>query len=105
MESKAAMEIVDKYEYRYQYSNRFAYHPFHAMSMISGGSAALLWTSAIFIVGPKEPKYARGMGFIPLSTFDEALTRAQKIVGNSPRILCTPECFSGGLGVHLHTKS
>jgi hypothetical protein len=45
------------------------------------------------------------MGFIPLSTFDEALTRAQKIVGNSPRILCTPECFSGGLGVHLHTKS
>jgi hypothetical protein len=23
----------------------------------------------------------------------------------NPRILCTPEFFSGGLGVHLHTKT
>jgi hypothetical protein len=105
LESEEAMQIVNKYEYRYQYSNHYAYHPFHAMSMISGGSAALLWTSAVFIVGPKEPGYARGMGFIPTSTFDEALVRAKKIVGKSPRILCTPECFSGGVGVHLHTGS
>ena len=105
IESKAAMEIVAKYEYRYQYSNHFTYHPFHAMSMISGGSAALLWTSAIFMVGPKKPEYARGMGFIPISTFNEAMTRAKKIMGSNPRILCVPECFSGGLGVHLHIKT
>jgi nickel-dependent lactate racemase len=102
--SEDAMQIVDSYEYRYQYSNNFTYHPFHAMSMISGGSATLLWTSAVFIAGVKAPGYARGMGFIPTGTFQEAIDRAKKIVGKNPRILCTPECFSGGVAVHLHIK-
>jgi len=100
--SNEAMEIVDNYDYRYQYSNHFTYHPFHALSMISGGSATLLWTSAVFIVGAKAPEYSRGMGFIPISTFKEALEQAKKIVGKDPRILVTPECFTGGVAVHLH---
>jgi nickel-dependent lactate racemase len=105
VDSDDAMNIVHNYEYRYQYSNHYTYHPFHALSMISGGSASLLWTSAVFIAGAKAPGYARGMGFSPTSTFKEALDRAIKIVGNNPRILCTPECFSGGVAVHLHTKA
>jgi hypothetical protein len=44
------------------------------------------------------------MGFIPVSTFDEAMARAGKIVGKGPRILCTPECFTGGVAVHLHLE-
>jgi lactate racemase len=100
--SEEALDITRNYEYRFRYSNDYTYHPFHAMSMISGGSAALLWTSAVFLVGPKSPGYARGMGFIPVSTFGEALERAKRIVGQNPRILCTPECFSGGVAVHLH---
>lgn len=100
--SHDAARIVDNYDYRYQYSNHYTYHPFHALSMISGGSAALLWTSAVFVAGAKKPGYARGMGFVPVSTFAEALERAKKIVGQNPRILCTPECFSGGVTVHLH---
>jgi nickel-dependent lactate racemase len=103
--SDDAMQIVNNYDYRYQYSNHYTYHPFHALSMISGGSAPLLWTSAVFIAGAKAPGYARGMGFIPTSTFEEALSQAKKIVGKNPRILCTPECFTGGVAVHLHTKS
>ncbi|UCH19657.1 MAG: DUF2088 domain-containing protein [Deltaproteobacteria bacterium] len=102
--SNEALQIAENYDYHYQYSNRYTYHPFHAMSMISGGSAALLWTSAVFVAGAKAPGYARGMGFIPTATFEEALVRATKIVGPKPRILCTPECFSGGVGVHLYTK-
>ncbi len=102
--SDKAMAIVNKYDYRWQYSNRNTYHPFHALSMLSGGSAALLWTSAVYIVGPEAPGYARGMGFVPVKTFSEALAGAEKIVGKRPRILCTPECFSGGVGVHLHLK-
>jgi hypothetical protein len=104
IDSDDAMEIVYKYEYRYKYSNQYAYHPFHALSMISGGSVPLLWTSAVFIAGAKAPSYARGMGFTPTSTFGEALDRAKKIVGKNPNILCTPECFSGGVPVHLHHK-
>jgi hypothetical protein len=73
--------------------------------MISGGSAALLWTSAVFIAGAEAPGYARGMGFIPTSTFEEALDQAKRIVGKNPKILCTPECFSGGVAVHLHMKT
>ncbi len=104
LDSEDAMEIAKNYEYCFQYSNNYTYHPFHAMSMISGGSATLLWTSAVFIAGAKAPSYARGMGFIPTSTFEEAMDSAKKIVGDNPRILCTPEAFSGGVGVHLHLK-
>jgi nickel-dependent lactate racemase len=104
IEAEEAAEIVNHYDYRFQYSNQYTYHPFHAMSMISGGSAALLWTSAVFMPGAKAPGYARGMGFIPTSTFEEAMEKAKKIVGQHPRILCTPECFTGGVAVHLHCK-
>ncbi|MBN2123261.1 MAG: DUF2088 domain-containing protein [Deltaproteobacteria bacterium] len=102
--SKDALAITGKYEYLFQYSNNYTYHPFHAMSMISGGAVPPLWTSGVFVVGPDAPLYARGMGFIPVAGFEEAMSRATKIVGENPRILCTPECFSGGVPVHLHLK-
>ena len=105
LKSDEALRISTTYEYRFQYSNYYTYHPFHAMSMISGGSAALLWTSAVFIVGAKVPGYAREMGFIAVSTFAEAFEQAKKIVGTqNPNVLCTPECFTGGVPVHLYRK-
>jgi hypothetical protein len=104
LESEDAEEIAGRYEYRFQYSNNYTYHPFHAMSMISGGSVPALWTSAVYLVGAQAPLYARGMGFTPLGTFEEAMSRARRHVGKNPRILCTPECFSGGVAVHLHLK-
>jgi nickel-dependent lactate racemase len=100
--SAEALEIITHPEYRFKYSNCFAYHPFHAMSMISGGAVLPQRTSAVFIVGAKAPSYARGMGFIPVSTFKEAMDRAKKLLGANPRILCTPEAFSGGVPVHLY---
>ena len=102
--SEEAVHLASDTEYCFSYSNFFTYHPFHAMSMISGGSVPALRTSAVFMPGAKEPKYARGMGFIPVSTFEEAMQRARMFVGKNPRILCTPECFSGGMPVHLHLK-
>jgi hypothetical protein len=55
----------------------------------------------VIIAGAKAPGYARGMGFVPVATFDDAMKQAERIVGKNPRILCTPDCFSGGAGVHL----
>lgn len=104
LHSEDALNISTNIEYRFSYSNHYTYHPFHAMSMISGGAVPLQRCSAVFLVGPKAPRFARGMGFIPVATFAEAMVRAQKIVGTSPRILCTPEAFSGGVGVHLYRK-
>ena len=104
LESEDAQRISMDNEYRFSYSNHNTYHPFHAMSMISGGSASLLWTSSVYIVGAQAPRFARGMGFKAVNTFNEAMKDAEKYVGKAPRVLCTPECFSGGVPVHLHRK-
>ena len=45
------------------------------------------------------------MGFKTLNKFDEAMNDAKKYVGSNPRILCTPECFSGGMAVNLTINS
>ncbi|MCG8642870.1 MAG: lactate racemase domain-containing protein [Desulfobacterales bacterium] len=102
--SEDARAIVENYEYRFRYSNHYTYHPFHAMSMISGGAVANIRADSVFIVGPKAPRYVRGMGFTPVSTFDEAMQLAQKRVGTHPRILCTPNCFTSGIPAHLYLK-
>lgn len=102
--SDDALRIATDPEYRYKYSNYHTYHPYHAMSMISGGSVPALRTSAVYVAGAKAPGYARGMGFIPTATFDQAMAMATRHVGKNPRILCTPDCFTGGMGVHLHLK-
>lgn len=100
--SDDAYKLATDVEYRFRYSNDYIYHPFHAMSMLSGGSIPVDRCAAVFIVGAKAPKYVRGMGFIPVATYAEAMRRAEKLVGRSPKVLCTPECFSGGVAVHLH---
>ena len=56
MSPEDATAIVKNYEYRFQYSNNYTYHPFHALSMISGGSASLLWTSGVFLPGAKSAR-------------------------------------------------
>ncbi len=70
--------------------------------MIAGGSASLLWTAAVYIVGAEAPGYARGIGLAPVSTFDEAVKAANRHIVKNPRILCTRECLSGSVAVHLH---
>ena len=83
------------------YSSGYTYHPFHAMSMISGGAVPLRWCSQVYVVGAEQPRYARGMGFRTLRTVAGALTDAERYVGSRPRILATPECYSGGMAVNL----
>jgi hypothetical protein len=100
--SPRAEAISTDTDYCFRYSNFFTYHPFHAMSMIAGGAVANRRTSAVFIAGAQSPRHARGMGYIPTRTFEEAMEHAQRIVGRAPRVLCTPEAFSGGVAVHLH---
>lgn len=102
--SEAAKKIQRKYEYLFAYSNFHTYHPFHAMSMISGGAVPNLHTSSVYIVGAQLPKYARGMGFKAVGSVEEALKDAKKYVGTNPKILCTPRCFTSGTAVNLHLK-
>lgn len=90
-------EYIDKYRYAY------AYHPFHAFSMISCGHIAEMNTSAIYIVGAQEPGYARGMGMKTRATFEEALKDARKFIGDNPNILALPLTFKTA-AVHLAMK-
>ena len=63
LDSIEAQEISRNNEFLFSYSNFYTYHPFHAMSMISGASVPLKWCSQIYVIGAEKPVYARGMGF------------------------------------------
>jgi nickel-dependent lactate racemase len=87
-------KYIDAYRYR------FGYHPFHAFSMISCGHIAEKHCAAIYIVGAREPGYARAMGLKTRNTFEDALIDAQKYVGKEPSILALPKAFKTP-SVHL----
>ena len=94
-------ELATDPEGIYRYRNCHAYHPFHALSMISMGAIAHQRASAVFIPGAKKPGYARSMGCIPTHDFAEAMQRAERYVGKKPRVLVVPDAFTQ-VGVHLH---
>jgi nickel-dependent lactate racemase len=90
---KYQSEISTNPEYVYKYRFQNAYHPFHAFSMMYYGEIALRHTSRIFVVGAKEPSFAKAMGFTPLSEFSMAFHEAKEIVGPNPEILALPSYF------------
>ncbi|MEW6047494.1 MAG: lactate racemase domain-containing protein [Bacillota bacterium] len=78
----------EKWVRKYRYG--YAYHPFHAFSMAYMGGLADRYARAVYIVGAREPGYAKGMGCIPVPTFEQALRHAERHVGKNPRILIVP---------------
>ncbi len=89
----------EEYIRKYRYAN--AFHPFHGFSMMSSAHIAEMNTSAIYIVGAKNPGIARSMGLKTRETFEEALEDAKKkYVGESPNILALPLTFKT-TAVHL----
>lgn len=92
----------EEYIRKYRFAN--AFHPFHGFSMMSCGDLAEQHTSAIYIVGAREPGIARGMGLKTRATFEEALADAmKKYVGPTPNILALPRTFTTA-AVHLCMK-
>ena len=92
-----------EYVRKYRFCN--AFHPFHGFSMMSCGHIAEMNTSAIYIVGAREPGIARGMGLKTRATFEEALADAQrKYLPENPNILALPLTFKTG-AVHLCMKN
>ncbi len=78
--------------------------PFHGFSMMSCGHLAEEHTSAIYIVGAREPGIARSMGLKTRATFEEALADAmRKYTGPNPNILALPRTFTTA-AVHLCMK-
>lgn len=73
------------------YRSGGAYHPFHAFSMAYMGGVGAINTSAIFIAGAQDHRYAEGMGCIPTDSVEDALTAAEAYVGADPRVLVVPQ--------------
>jgi nickel-dependent lactate racemase len=105
LESQAAADLTCDAGYRRMYSENFTYHPFHAMSMLSGAAVSTQRCAAVYIVGARKPGIARAMGFRTTDTFEQALKDARRYVGQNPRVLCTPECFSVQAPIHLKLGS
>ena len=92
----------EEYIRKYRFAN--AFHPFHGFSMMSCGHLAEEHTSAIYIIGAREPGIARSMGLKTRATFEEALEDAKrKYVGDQPNILALPKTFTTA-AVHLCMK-
>ncbi len=92
----------EEYIRKYRFAN--AFHPFHGFSMMSCGHLAEEHTSAIYIVGAREPGIARGMGLKTRGSVEEALADAKKkYVGPNPNILALPRTFLMP-AVHLGMK-
>jgi nickel-dependent lactate racemase len=88
-------ELVRRYRFGY------AYHPFHGFSMAYMGALADRYARAIYVVGAREPGYARSMGCITLPTFAQAVTHAERFVGKDPRMLIVPRLTA----VQVHVRS
>jgi hypothetical protein len=84
-------EVSTRPEYVRKYREAYAYHPFHAFSMLYMGGLAWRHASAVFVPGAKDPGLARGMGLIPTRTFEEAMRAAERYVGKNPKVLALPE--------------
>lgn len=90
-------------EYVRAYRFNYAFHPYHAFSMVSCGHIAHKNAAQVLIVGAREPGYARGMEMKPVRSFEDALKRAERYVGSDARILALPRTFKTA-GVHLMMK-
>lgn len=88
--AEVAEDLSTRPEYVAAYRHRYAYHPFHAFSMLSMAEIARRRCARILIPGARSPFHARAMGFEPTRTFDEALTAATRYVGNDARVLALP---------------
>ena len=84
-------EFASNPEWVYRYRHAYAYHAFHGFSMAYMGSIATERALAVHVVGAKVPGYARGMGCVPLPSFEAAVARAERLLGDRARLLVVPE--------------
>lgn len=94
-------DVANRPDYIHRYRHGFGYHPFHPFATLYMAALALEFTRAIYIVGPRSPGFARGMGCIPVATFKDAMARATRHVGTSPKLLVLPELSTPA--VHVRT--
>ncbi|MGH3327403.1 MAG: lactate racemase domain-containing protein [Streptomycetales bacterium] len=95
-------DMAGRADYIHSFRHAYGYHPFHAFSMLYMGGIALHFSRAIYIAGAQAPAFARGVGCIPVRTFDDAVGLAERHVGADPKMLVVPGL--SGPQVHLRCR-
>lgn len=101
---ESAEDLSTRPEYVEAYRHRFAYHPFHALSMLSMAEIARARCSRILVPGAKSPFHARAMGLEPTKSVEDALSTAKRYVGSDAHVLALPE-FLKHVPPHLFAGS
>ena len=84
LESEDAACLAADTEYCFRYSNFFTYHPFHAMSMIAGGSVPALRTSAVIMPGTRGAQICPGNGIRSSQQLRRSHAKSSKIFRQKP---------------------
>jgi lactate racemase len=80
-------------EYIYKYRHEYAYSPLHSIFLTANLDTLEKTAGRAIFVGDINPGVIREMGAIPARDFENALSKAIDIVGNSPDILFLPRYF------------
>jgi lactate racemase len=85
IESRYEKQFAEDEWYRHLYRTSYAYHGVHPFYMWYWGCHGLAHLGRVVVVGG-DPKAVRRMGFMPASSFDDALEMASDVVGRHPTI-------------------
>lgn len=96
-------EFATNPEWVEAYRDRYAYHPFHAFSMLSMAAIGHRYASQIILLDPARPDLAEACGYATAGSMAEALRIARRTVGDRPRLLALPD-FLEGVPPHLNTS-
>ncbi len=83
-------ELATNPEWVRRYREEWAYHPFHAFSMVYMGGSAREYSTQVFVAGAKIPGHARAMGARTSATVEDALREAAAILGREPKVVVVP---------------
>jgi hypothetical protein len=59
------------------------------------------YARVVYLVGAREPGFARALGAVPVPTFAQALSQAERHVGKNPRMLVVPRLTT----VQVHVRA
>ena len=85
MQHKYEKQYAEDEWYRHLYRTSYAYHGVHPFYMWYWGAAGRAHAGKVIIVGG-DVKATKRMGFVPASTFEDALEMATDTVGPQPTI-------------------
>jgi len=68
-------------EYIYKYRFGYAYHPVHALFILYNYYITKEYIGKVFVAEAQDPAVIRHMGFTPAKTVQEAISKAEELVG------------------------